>query len=102
MQNNDTTTKTQNKALFSLGMTFLTIGANEALEESNQLPIEFLAKHQTGDWGIVCTEDRRENELSVKNGFRILSAYRTTNGTKLWVITEADRSSTTILLPSEY
>ena len=102
MQNNDTTTKTQNKVLFSLGKTFLTIGAKEALEETNQLPIEFLTKHQSGDWGIVCDEDRKENELSVKNEFRIFSAYKTANDTKIWVITEADRSSTTILLPREY
>lgn len=102
MQNNNTATKTQNKVLFSLGRTFLTIGAEEALEESNQLPIEFFGKHQSGDWGIVCENDKKENEFSLVNGFRLLSVYKTANGTKLWVITEADRSSTTILLPSEY
>ncbi len=90
------------KPLFPLGQTVMTIGAREALEESNQLPMEFLAKHQSGDWGIVGKEDAQENELSVKEGFRILSAYKTTLGIKIWIITEADRSSTTILLPSEY
>jgi hypothetical protein len=102
MQNNNIATKTQNKVLFPLGQVFLTIGAREALEESNQTAIEFLARHQSGDYGDVCEDDKRENELSVKEGFRILSAYKTVKGEKIWVITEADRSSTTILLPSEY
>jgi hypothetical protein len=59
-----------------------------------------LSRHQTGDWGEVPDEDKEENELSVKKGFRILSAYTLTNGEKVWVITEADRSATTILTPS--
>ncbi len=88
--------------LFPLGDVFLTVGANEALDESNQLPNEFLARHQKGDWGDVCEDDRQENELSVKEGFRILSAYKTDRDVKIWVITEADRRSTTVLLPSEY
>lgn len=62
----------------------------------------FLDRHVTGDWGEVGAEDAQENELSVVWGFRILSAYRTAKGTRLWVITEADRSSTCILLPEEY
>ena len=102
MQNNNTITQTQNKVLFPLGQIFLTVGAQNALEKSHQLPNEFLAKHQTGDWGMVCEDDRKENELSVTEGFRILSVYKTEKGEKLWIITEADRSSTTILLPSEY
>lgn len=102
MQNNNTTTNTQNKVLFSLGQIFLTIGAKEALEESNQDAFEFLYLHQTGNWGIVCKEDAEENDFSVKNGFRIFSAYKTKNDVKIWLITEADRSSSTILLPEEY
>ena len=90
------------KVLFRLGRTLMTIETKMALEESNQLPMEFLAKHQTGDFGIIKKEDWRENELSIKQGFRIFSAYMITKGEKLWIITEADRSSTTILLPSEY
>ncbi|MBA3600984.1 MAG: hypothetical protein H0W45_07025 [Acidobacteria bacterium] len=88
--------------MFPLGEVYLTIGAREALEESNQTPNEFLAKHQSGDWGIIGKEDWKENDFSVKVGFRILSAYKTSQDEKLWIITEADRSSTTILLPSEY
>ncbi|MDQ3749997.1 MAG: hypothetical protein M3367_13460 [Acidobacteriota bacterium] len=102
MQNQNTITQTQNKVLFPLGQIFLTIGAREALEESNQTVNEFLAKHSMGDWGIVCAEDKEENQLSVREGFRILSAYNTSKGEKLWIITEADRSSTTCLLASEY
>lgn len=104
MQNNiiNTVTEKQSRPLFSLGQTYLTQGAIEALEEASQLPHEFLLKHQTGDWGIVCEEDAQENGFSVGNGFRILSAYKTKQNVKIWVITEADRGSTTILLPSEY
>ena len=102
MQIQNTVTKSENKVLFDLGQTFMTIGAREALKESNQTANEFLARHQIGDWGLVCADDRRENDLSVKKGFRIFSAYKTSKGEKLWVVTEADRSLTTILLPSEY
>ncbi len=95
-------TPTTTSARFHLGRIFSTPGAVEALAGSNQHPVEFLQRHVSGDWGEVCDEDKSENEISVHEGFRILSAYSTTRGTKLWVITEADRSSTTILLPEEY
>jgi hypothetical protein len=55
-----------------------------------------------GDWGEVCEEDRQENELALRQGFRLLSVYTTQAGEKLWVISEADRSATTLLLPQEY
>ena len=87
---------------FFLGRTVATPGALTALEQANQSPFEFIEKHQTGDWGKLCEEDKRENEFSVRNGFRILSAYRTRNEVKIWIITEADRSVTTLLLPHEY
>jgi hypothetical protein len=87
---------------FALGRVVGTPGALRALEEANQNPFEFLARHQAGDWGEICEQDKRENEFSVLNGFRILSAYRTRNDVKIWVITEADRSATTLLLPEEY
>ncbi len=92
----------EHKVLFPLGDVYLTIGAREALEESNQKAIEFLLRHQCGDFGNVCEEDKRENELSVKEGFRILSSYRTSQDVKIWVITEAERSSSCLLLPEEY
>lgn len=56
----------ESAVLFPLGNVYLTVGAKEASEESNQLPNEFLSKHQKGDWGLVCEDDKRENELSVK------------------------------------
>ena len=59
-------------------------------------------RHAAGDWGEVDAEDWSLNDQAVLDGTRLLSAYRTLKGEKLWVITEADRSSTTLLLPSEY
>ena len=87
---------------FSLGRIVATPGALEAVQEANQNSFEFIQRHQSGDWGELCEEDKRENEFSLKNGFRILSAYRTLHDVKVWVITEADRSVTTLLLPHEY
>lgn len=89
-------------ALFPLGRLVSTPGALAALTEAGQHPFEFLTRHQSGDWGEMSEEDRRENEFSVGRRLRVFSAYRTSKGEKLWVITEADRSATTILLPSEY
>jgi hypothetical protein len=89
-------------ARFSLGRLLSTPGALAALEEAGQNPLEFIHRHQSGDWGSVCPEDAAENELSVSEGYRILSAYTLKTGTKVWLITEADRSATTILLPDEY
>lgn len=87
---------------FNLGQTVATPGALEALNESGQSPIEFIRRHFAGDWGDVDDEDKQTNEDALIHGDRLLSAYSTTKGTKLWVITEADRSSTCILLPDEY
>src|SRR5882762_5463027 len=87
---------------FALGQTYITPGAEEALMIAGQTEIEFLRRHMSNDWGELSDDDARENELSLKEGFRLLSAYQTAKGQKLWIITEADRSATTILLPSEY
>jgi len=89
-------------ARFPLGQTYITPGAEEALMIAGQTGIEFLRRHMCGDWSELSDDDARENELSLGEGFRVLSAYRTVKGQRLWIITEADRSSTTILLPSEY
>jgi hypothetical protein len=90
------------KPLFPLGQIVATPGAIEAMEEAGQSSAGLLRRHITGDWGNVLPEDARENELSVREGFRILSSYKLKTGVKIWVITEADRSATTFLLPSEY
>jgi hypothetical protein len=88
--------------LFELGRIVATPGALRALEKAEQQPAEFLDRHVKGDWGDLGDEDKQENEFSVRNGFRILSAYTTSAGEKIWIITEADRSATTLLLPEEY
>ena len=85
---------------FSLGQLVATPGALEALDEESFWP--YIKRHANGDWGDVCAEDKAENELSLKEGFRLLSAYHLPDGCKIWIITEADRSATTILLPEEY
>jgi hypothetical protein len=90
------------KPRFSLGQVVATPGALEALSQAEQNPIEFLTRHVCGDWGELEEEDKQENELSVEEGFRILSAYTLSDDTRIWIITEADRSATTLLLPSEY
>lgn len=87
---------------FALGQVVATPGALDALKESGQAPQEFLHRHIVGDWGDLDPHDLRANEDAVRNGDRILSAYSIKNGTRLWVITEYDRSVTTLLLPSEY
>ena len=95
------------KPKFSLGRLLATPGSLEALEKSGQSPTELLTKHVRGDWGIVDEEDKAANDQSLIDGSRILSAYLTSKGEKLWVITEAcddrgHRAATTILLPEEY
>jgi len=87
---------------FSPGTVVATPGALEAFRVSGDDPFAYLVRHIAGDWGDVDEHDREENELSLRHGLRLLSAYTLSTGVKLWVITEADRSITTLLLPSEY
>jgi hypothetical protein len=88
--------------MFSLGMVVGTQGAVDALEEAGQSPQEFLDRHVRGDWGDAPAADKQANDFSLQRGFRILSSYTTTAGERIWVITEADRSATTMILPEEY
>ena len=90
------------KRLFQLGRIVATPGALDAMEYAEVLPQKLLARHVSGDWGDLDKEDKRENELSVEKGFRILSSYKLDTGVRIWIITEADRSATTFLLPDEY
>ncbi len=85
----------------SLGRVVATTGALKMLAEAGEDPLSLLSRHASGDWGELDAHDRRENERSLKNGWRVLSAYPV-GERKVWVITEADRSVTTILLPEEY
>ena len=85
---------------FPLGQVVITRNAADVLSEQDVR--QALHRHAVGDWGDLDDEDIRENELSLQRGYRLLSAYHASNGTKFWIITEADRSATTILLPEDY
>lgn len=90
------------RPLLSLGRIVATPGALKAFETSGQTPNGFLARHAKGDWGDVDAEDKQANDDALVDGSRVLSSYRLRNGVKIWIITEADRSSTCCLLPEEY
>jgi hypothetical protein len=92
----------EGEPLFPPGQIVATPGALAALAEAGQEPLEFLTRHVRGDWGEVPPEDAAENEVSLKQGYRLLSAYTLRTGQKLWIITEADRSATMLLRPEEY
>ena len=85
----------------SLGRVVVTPGAFKLLLEAGGHPFDNLARHATGDWGDLCAFDRRQNEIALRDGYRVLSSYPVGREC-VWVITEADRSVTTILLPEEY
>lgn len=85
---------------FRLGRVCATPGVIEEIPDIDQMTA--LQRHARGDWGELDPEDWAENELSLKKGFRLFSVYHSTQDVKFWIITEADRSVTTILLPSEY
>lgn len=87
-------------AHFPLGKTYCTPGALKALKPE-QITSAIL-RHSRGDWGLVDAEDAAENELALKEGLRLFSVYEDDKKTRFWIITEADRSVTTVLLPSEY
>ena len=87
---------------FPLGQTLATPGALEALQKSGQSPTEFLQRHARCDWGDVCAQDHNANEDALVHGARLFSVYHTSAGDRLWLITEADRSASTLLTPSEY
>ena len=85
---------------FPLGQVVITPAALAELSDAEVRSA--LARHHSGDWGELDAEDLAENELSLAQGYRLLSAYTSSSGTKFWIITEADRSVTTVLLPSDY
>jgi len=89
-------------ALFSLGSIVATPGALSLLADTQTDPLALLSRHVRGDWGEVPPEDAAENKYSVQHGFRIISSYTLGARDRVWVITEHDRSVTTLLLPSEY
>lgn len=98
----DTSDFTTRRPQFALGNVVATPGALEALDRAGLEPAILLARHQSGDWGDLGDDDRAENEFSLGKHLRLFSAYDLDDGTTIWIITEADRSSTTILLPDDY
>lgn len=87
-------------ALFPLGRILTTSGLLATIAPDDW--VEALLRHALGDWGDVCDEDRRSNEEALEEGFRLFSVYHSSDNTKFWIITEHDRSCTTLLLPEEY
>lgn len=85
---------------FKMGRLFATPGV---LQQVSHIELNSrLSQHQRCDWGDLCEEDKKRNDLALKNGGRLFSAYSCTSDVRIWIITEADRSATTILLPEEY
>ena len=89
------------RAPLSLRRVVATPGALKLLSEAGEDPFAYLARHAKGDWGGLCAFDRRQNEIALQDGYRVLSSYPV-GREAVWIITEADRSVTTILLPEEY
>ena len=97
-------TKLQGKK-FQLGKLVLTSGVNDRIADDlyfSKYVLRCIGRHSVGDWGDMCADDRRENEYSIDNDLRLFSAYDDGKQPKIWIITEADRSSTTVLFPDEY
>ncbi|WP_211441955.1 hypothetical protein [Collimonas humicola] len=90
------------KPLFSLGQVVATRGALNTMIEFGIPPDRLIHRHITGDWGDLCEGDQQQNLIAIRSGMRIFSSYRFSADAKIWIITEADRSSTTLLLPDEY
>lgn len=106
-----TTTNTTPPPRFELGQLCYTPGAQALMQYYQVSHFQLLARHVTGDWGDICPEDAQTNEEALQEGSRIFSVYvlppplsegETLAAAKVWIITEADRSVTTILLPEEY
>lgn len=93
-------TMKQENPKFALGQTVITSNAQATLNPEDVL--RAIARHVRGDWGECAKDDWEENELSLREGFRLMSVYRDRSNTKFWIITEHDRSSTTVLLPEDY
>ena len=91
----------QNSVRLPLGHVVATPAALDLVREHGLDVVALLHRHRSGDWGDVSRHDARANDRSARNGTRVLSAYDTAGG-RLWIITEADRSATTVLRPSDY
>ena len=87
---------------FDMGDTVATPGAIAAMSANHITASQVLHRHCHGDWGDLCEEDREQNRVALEHGLRLMSSYTMDDGSYIWVITEADRSVTTILVPGEY
>lgn len=92
----------EGESLFPMGRIVITPGAINALKKSGKNGGEFLARHERGDWGIVWPDDQKRNNQALIEGERLVSSYALKNAVVMWIITEADRTVTTMLLPHEY
>jgi hypothetical protein len=90
------------RQLFGLGVIVATLGAIRAFAVSGDDPYLYLLRHSRGDWGDLMMSDWRANDQALQMGGRVFSSYRLTTGNIIWIITEADRSSTCILLREEF
>lgn len=90
------------KPRFALGQVVATPAALELLQQHSRTPLEFITRHHQGDWGDICEEDRNANETALNDGIRLFSAYKLNDDDRIWVITEADRTSTCVLTPDCY
>lgn len=86
--------------LFKVGQVYKTMGVNETIDDNDIM--KALNRHVKGDWGELQEGDKEANDEALQTDQRILSSYKDSNGVKFWIITEADRSATTVLLPEEY
>jgi hypothetical protein len=89
------------RAPLPLGRIVTTSGALKLLSEMGEDPFGYIARHAAGDWGELCAFDRQQNKIALRDDYRVLSSYPV-GRERVWIITEADRSVTTILLPEEY
>lgn len=90
---------------FALGQLVMTRGVNDLVAEDagfSKFCLASIGRHAAGDWGNLDDEDKKENDFSVNKRLRLLSAYKRKGLPKIWIITEADRSATTILFPEDY
>lgn len=94
--------KLVSKPRFPSGQVVMTTGINDLILHGQLNPVPYLRRHLRGDWGDLDKDDRRSNDAALKSGDRLFSSYQVTPDLKLWIITEWDRSVTTLLLPSEY
>lgn len=85
---------------FQLGKVFVTKAVQDTISPVDAL--RSLSRHWNSDWGDVCEEDAAANDQAITDGMRLLSVYQSREGIKFWIITEADRSATTVLLPDDY